>query len=300
MKMTFSQIEAFYWIARLGSFRAAANQLNLTQPTISLRIRSLEEALGMPLLQRAGRGTRLTDRGRTLLPDVDQIMRLTGELTRRNLDDPLHGSLRLGAPATIALSCITRVLEELESRNAHLDVDITINKSSILQEMLNEREIDVAIVVEPSVKPHVRTAPLGIMKHAWIASPRLGLSRRTIGPADLMPHRIFMQAEPSALVTLMVSWFGSAGLEPKRFSKCENINVIARLVAAGKGVSILSPSIVESELRRGEVEVLKVRPALVRLRLYLAYQVAKAGPGMELVNEVLRGAIAASTILAHR
>ena len=47
MRATLNQLEAFYWIARLGGFHAAATRLNLTQPTVSLRIRGLEEALGL-------------------------------------------------------------------------------------------------------------------------------------------------------------------------------------------------------------------------------------------------------------
>ena len=51
MRATLNQLEAFYWIARLGGFHAAATRLNLTQPTVSLRIRGLEEALGRQALR---------------------------------------------------------------------------------------------------------------------------------------------------------------------------------------------------------------------------------------------------------
>ncbi|MBI3707021.1 MAG: LysR family transcriptional regulator [Proteobacteria bacterium] len=301
MKATLSQIEAFYWITRLGSFRAAAMQLNLTQPTVSLRIHNLEESLGVRLFKRAGRKMRLTDDGTTLLPDVGSMMQLAGQISaRQRLVDPLHGRLRLGAPASIALGCMAELLGTLEKRDARFDVALTIEKSSILQRRLNEREIDVAIVVEPDVKPHVRVAPLGIMKHAWFASPRLSLARRWIGPADLMPHQVFTQPEPSNLMTLVMTWFGSAGLEPKRLGTCDSISVIARLTAAGEGVSILSPAILGTELCLGKVEMLKTRPTLVRPRLYLAYQADKVGHGMKLVIQAIRDCVIGSSLLARR
>ena len=53
MRYTLGQAEAFYWVAKLGSFRAAATQLNLTQPTVSLRVRELERNLGAELLDRS-------------------------------------------------------------------------------------------------------------------------------------------------------------------------------------------------------------------------------------------------------
>ena len=98
MRATLNQLEAFYWIARLGGFHAAAARLNLTQPTISLRIRGLEEALGLKLFERAGRLARLTAEGRQLLPQAERIVGLLEELHLKTaLDDPLRGRLRLGA-----------------------------------------------------------------------------------------------------------------------------------------------------------------------------------------------------------
>jgi DNA-binding transcriptional LysR family regulator len=297
MKATLEQFEAFYWISTLGSFRAAADQLNVTQPTMSVRIRCLEQALDLKLFAREGRGIRLTDEGKSLLPDVDQILKVSSKLTQRRASDVLGGVLRLGAPATVALDCISQIIDELERNRPDLHVELTINKSSVLEQLLNDREIDVAIIVEPAVKAHIRVVQLGFMRHAWIASPTLGLSGRTVTPSTLLPYRIFMQSGPSMLITKMMTWFGSAGLEPKRLSHCDNINVIAHLVAAGKGVSILSPAIFTRELKRREVEILKCRPALVPSRLCLAYQVAKAGAGLDLVMKVMREAVASSSLL---
>lgn len=298
MKATLSQIEAFYWITRLGSFHAAAAQLNLTQPTISLRIRSLEESLGLRLFERVGRRTRLTDGATRLLPDVGNMMHLAEQFwAKQTLRDPLRGRLRMGAPASIALSCMADLLARLNKQNADFDVTLTIDKSTALQRRLNDREIDVAIVVEPEVKPHVRTTPLGMMKHAWVASPRLDLPHRRIGPHDLMPFRILTQAEPSNLMTLVMTWFGSAGLEPRRISTCDSISVIARLTVAGEDISILAPAVLAAELRTKQVRILNTVPALVRPRLYIAYQIEKSGPSMQLIASAIRDVVSKSNVL---
>lgn len=65
-RFTLAQIEAFYWIARLRTFQKAAKQLNLSQPTVSLRVRDLERALGARLFERVGRGIRLSHDGAAL------------------------------------------------------------------------------------------------------------------------------------------------------------------------------------------------------------------------------------------
>ena len=91
MRATLNQLEAFYWIARLGGFHAAATRLNLTQPTVSLRIRGLEEALGVRLFERAGRQAGLTTEGRHLLPQAERMIGLAEELQMKTaLSDPLR------------------------------------------------------------------------------------------------------------------------------------------------------------------------------------------------------------------
>jgi DNA-binding transcriptional LysR family regulator len=74
MRPTFAQLEAFYWVSRLGSLKEAARHLGLAPPTISLRIDQLEAELGSPVFERAGRGLILTQRGETMVPRVASVM----------------------------------------------------------------------------------------------------------------------------------------------------------------------------------------------------------------------------------
>src|SRR5580693_4156353 len=140
MRATLGQIEALYWIERLGSFRAAAVQLNLTQPTISLRIRSLEDALGVRVFERGGRQARLTAEGTAMLPLVTRLMDLAGQIkAHHTVRDPLLGRLRLGAPASFALSCMPQLLGDLRKHYPELTVALTVDNSVVLCQRLNAR-----------------------------------------------------------------------------------------------------------------------------------------------------------------
>jgi DNA-binding transcriptional LysR family regulator len=91
-KSRLAQLEAFYWVARLGGFRAAAEQLHRTQPTISLRIKELEDALGVSLFDRSGSRIQLTAASREMMSYVEKILALTNEMEDRlRQTDPLHG-----------------------------------------------------------------------------------------------------------------------------------------------------------------------------------------------------------------
>jgi DNA-binding transcriptional LysR family regulator len=299
MRGTLDQLEAFFWIARLGSFRAAAAQLRLSQPTISLRIRSLEAALGLRLFERRGRRVRVTPEGDRLLPAVRRMMGLAEQVwSAPGIQDPLRGRLRLGAPASVALSCVADLLGALKGEDLELTVALTVDNSVALCQRLNRRELDVAFVVEPVVEPHVRLELLGAMWHAWVASPRLGLHDSRVEPRDLQPYHVFTHPEPSNLTDLVRGWFASAGLEPEHVSTCNDLSVIIRLTAAGEGVSLLPPAILATDLRLGSVHMLEAHPGIPHPHLYIAYQADKAGLHMKTLLALGRRVVRRSSLLA--
>ena len=75
MKVSIKQIEAFIWVADLGSFRRAAERLNTTQPNISTRLSNLEETIGVKLMERSAGSVRLTAKGRELVEQGRQVIR---------------------------------------------------------------------------------------------------------------------------------------------------------------------------------------------------------------------------------
>ena len=279
MKPTLNQIEAFHWIARLGTFHAAGAQLNLTQPTISLRIRGLEEALGCKLFER--------------------IVALTGQLAAGgNGSDSLFGRLRLGAPDSFGLTCMAGLLSALKERHPELAVALTIDNSAVLAQKLNARELDFAFMVDAAVGGHIRLEPLGMMDLAWVGSPRLDLPKRAVRPADLLRLPIFTNPEPSSLMAVIRAWFGAAGIEVPPLSTCNSLSVILRLTLAGEGVSLLPTAILSRELGTGRLRALGARPAIARSQLFAAYQIDKLGGGALTVIDIARKVIRRSRLLA--
>lgn len=252
----------------------------------------------MRVFERAGRRARITAEGAALLPLAKRVMDLAEQISAHHaVRDPLQGRLRLGAPASFALSSMADLLGALRKHYPELTVALTIDNSVVLCQRLNDRELDLAFVVEPEVEPYIRAEPLGIMTHSWVASPQLGLSRGWVEPRDLLRFHVFTHPEPSSLMKLVVNWFASAGLEPQQLSTCNDLSVIIRMTAAGEGVSLLPPAISAPELRSGAVELLRARPGLERPHLYAAYQVDKAGRSVNTVLETARQVVARSGLV---
>jgi DNA-binding transcriptional LysR family regulator len=296
MKPTLAQIEAFHWIARLGSFQAAAAHLHLGQPTVSVRIRNLERATGLTLFERQGRRVRLTAVGAGLALKSERLLALAAEIAGPGLD-PLQSGLRLGAPDAFAMVCLPRLLQLLEREYPALQVALTVENSAVLNQRLNDRELDVAFLVNPECAAHVRAEPLGRQDIAWVASPRLDLPRRPVRPADLARYQLFTNPEPSRLIDLMRDWFARAGMVAPRISTCNSLSVITRLTVVGAGVSLLPTAIIASELRSGSLRRLAIRPSITMQRLFAAYQSEQAGPGIATILSITRAVLARTKFL---
>ncbi len=272
MKATLAQLEAFYWIARLGSFHAAARQLCLTQPTVSARIAELEGVLGQQLFDRAKRRAQITPAARDLVGIVERMLKLGDEITRRaRTPAPMRGLLRLGAVESVALIVLPRLLPRLVNDFPDLEIALTLDIGSALSVKLNAREIDLAILTDPQVGEHVHIEPAGRIELRWIAGRDLKLPEGTLRPDDLSRVTVLSNPQPSSVYQMTREWFASAGLEPAAVSSCNSLTLMARLIAAGHGIAILPPAIIANELRSGKLRVLQTRPALEPRVMYIAH-----------------------------
>ena len=279
MKLTLAQLEAFHWTLRLGSVRAAAERLHLSQPTISVRLRVLERSLERKLFERRGRRLQATTAGAALADQAEQMLGLATRIEHGG-SDPLRARLRLGAPDSFAMVCLPRLLGSLERDYPELIVDISVDNSLALNRRLNQRDLDLAFISNVETGEAIRSEMLGAQDLAWVASPRLHLGGGTLRPRDLAGFQIFTNPEPSRLDTLVRDWFGRAGVEPGRISTCNSLVVMRRLIVSSAGLSLLPTAIVRSDLRSGILQRLETHPAIPEQRLYAAYHADVAGPSI--------------------
>ena len=117
MTVTLAQIRAFERIARLGSFHAAAKHVGITQPSISKRIKDLEEILEVELFTRNGPRIALTAEGHALLEYADRILETADDVVVRfKRRDPLVGLLRIGVNESFGLICLTDLMRRLAEK----------------------------------------------------------------------------------------------------------------------------------------------------------------------------------------
>src|SRR5437660_12732289 len=107
MQFSLAQLEALHWVVRLGSFRAAATRLNLTQPAVSVRIRELEAAAGGKLFMKGSYRAKPTPLGRELDAHDKQVIEACEQLAGHfPAGEELRGPIRIGVADSFAMICL--------------------------------------------------------------------------------------------------------------------------------------------------------------------------------------------------
>jgi len=295
--LSFAHLEALIAIAELGSFRAAADRLGVTQPTISMRVKELEQSLGTKLFDRSSYRPQLTSDGRETLKYAHRMMVLMREM-RASVPDAggMSGTIRMGAADTFALTCQPTLLGRLEDRYPRLKVALDIDYSFNLNRKLHRGDLDIAFLTAPTAGPDIIIEDLVPIDLVWVASPRVSLPDQRLTPADLKDIPIITNPEPSNLYSTAINWFAGAGLEPVRLSTCNSLTYMVRLAAAGVGASLLPRSILRAEVDGGLLRILESDPAIAPHHMAIAGRHAPSSPDLAFVREMAREIVARSEL----
>lgn len=290
MRPTFAQLEAFYWIGRLGSFHAAAKHLNLTQPAISARISELEDALEIQLFDRIRQRAVLTDRGQEILISVDRLLKIGDEIAgHKDQANLLRGLLRLGAVESVALFALPILLPQLRAKYPGLKIELTLDIGSVLNRKLHAREIDLAILNDAQTSDLITIKQVGSIEWAWVASSKFQLPSRLFKPSDLRDVPILCTPHPSTIHGVMMDWFRTASVEPRNITLCNSLALMSRLVIAGTGVAVLQPQILLSEIESEQIRIIPCKPAMQPRTMAVAYYASSQSykPLVDLIIEAL-------------
>lgn len=271
--MTLKQLKAFLWVNRHGSFVSAARALHTTQSTVSTRVIELEASLGVPLFDRSGASTRLTAKGRELLPLAERLLGLETQI-RGTVGDPraLSGILKVGVAEFVALSWlphwVSRANRDFPQVVLEMDVDLTLS----LQEKLASGKLDLALLPGPVLDPDLIQRDLGAVTFRWMANPSLGVPSRIISPKQLEPFPIILLSHQSNLHAILRNWFELASATPRRVDVCNSLTTVASLTMAGLGVSFLPLNFHRKDIAESRLKLIVTQPAIAPLSYVVAYR----------------------------
>jgi len=284
--MNIRTLETFVWIARLGSFRAAASRVYASQPTVSARIAGLEDKLGVDLFNRSAKKVTLTAKGREFLIYAEKMLSLHGEMMQ-SVAKPssIQGTIRLAVSETIAHTwlpqLIERVSEAYPAVNLELDVDISVN----LAEKLVNHDIDIAFLMGDVNQPGIINRNLCRYSLIWVASPKLNIPDKLMSLAELSTWPIVTYPRNSAPYIAIRSLVDPMN-HSTRIHASSSLSTIIRMTVDGLGVSALPWEILQHELSTGTLRQLVVNAEVPDLIFSAAYRAAAGGNVVQAIAEL--------------
>jgi DNA-binding transcriptional LysR family regulator len=256
--VTFTQLRTFALVAELGSLRAAAAALGVSEPAVSAAVAALRTDLGDPLFRRTGTGITLTPGGRALAARARELVRLS-ERTRREVAHATSaGRLRVLVTAACAEHVAGAVVAAFTRRVPRAAVDLTVGSTDCAAVALAEDDADIVLGVRPAPSPGQPVESVPFLRYARVvvAAPGHPLAARDrLRPADLADLRWL--AGPAGLEpgSEEEHWADAFGLLPD-VERCDSEADALGAVRAGAGVLLALEHAVRDDVARG---------ALVRL-----------------------------------
>jgi LysR family transcriptional regulator, low CO2-responsive transcriptional regulator len=260
--MTLAQLQSFVLVARLGSVKAAAAELRVTEPAVSVAVAALRRELGDELFVRDGRGIALTAGGRRLAALAGEILGLAEQARRSVQDSPGQPRLMQVAVTSVVAEQIGPMIDAFTAREPGLEVAIEAVPGESMAEMLEHRRADIALGPPPVPDKAATIASVPFLRCRLIvvAAPGHPLAgRRDIAPSELAGERWLLgppQLDPSTGAGLL---FTRAGIEPANVDAYTSHAAAVAAAAAGDGVVLTLAHTVIEELRRRSLTRIDVR-----------------------------------------
>lgn len=239
-------------IARLGTFQAAADRLNTTQPAVSARIRELELQLGTELFQRKGRRMTLTARGRQLVLDSEPLLADFDQILMRAADNSFAtGVVRIGTGEIASASCVPRFTQAARDRFPDVTLEIDVDLTARMLEQLLAGSRDIVFLAGPVAHPGITTASLGALDLVWLAAP---------GVAAEEPQAVWALPAHSPVHHVVRDEIAEGAVACRSFNTCNNVRTLIDIVSCGGGIGLFPETMVRADIASGALVQISPRP----------------------------------------
>lgn len=271
--VTFRQLQIFCAVTRHMSFVRASEELHLSQPAVSMQIKQLETAIGLPLLDRFGKRLALTDAGVRI---HDHAARAIGELNDAeetiNQLKGLHGGRITVGMVSTAKYFAPRLFARFTAQYPNLDLRIMSGNRSALHGYLHRNEIDLAVMGRPPRELDMVTEAFAQHPYVFIGPPdHPCATAASIDLFELRGETILLREPESGTRMLNDEYFAKTLFRPRRMIEMGSNEMIKQAVIAGMGVALLSRHTLGLELRHGALAILRVQGTPIMRTWHVAH-----------------------------
>lgn len=269
--------KTFYTVAKTGSFSKAANELYVSQPSISYAIKSLEKELDTQLFYRNSKGITLTDEAKELLKYIENSYTLLSiaEKTIKERKDLSYGTITIGVQSHIGQFFLFPYIEKFHSMFPGININVVSRNTAEMLQFLQSNKIDFMIDTSPidSIYNNLEIVPLYSLENCFITkNPIRELEcKGEVSLKDLEGYPMILPVERSTPRKQLEETCKKSGIKLNPFMTIETTEMLIRSVESDIGIGYVLKEAVRKKLHNKELYEIPVKDELPKLQLNLVY-----------------------------
>ncbi|HVD42401.1 MAG TPA: selenium metabolism-associated LysR family transcriptional regulator [Gaiellaceae bacterium] len=259
------QLAAFCAVVERKSFSQAAERLGVTQPAVSLQIRSLEQRLGRQLLDRSGRRVEPTEAGRRLYTSAQRLLAAEEHLLE-DLDaedeGTITGTLELGASTGPGGTVVPLLLCDFQEQHPNVRVRLTVSDTQTVVDRVGDRELELGIVGAGRRHRGVAFEPFFSDEVVLACPSGHGFAGKKISLDDLKGEKLIVMQEGAGVRQVIEDELRKAGMRLRDLDVHLELGLqesVRSAVVAGHGIAFISRLAIEADLDAGRIATARVR-----------------------------------------
>jgi DNA-binding transcriptional LysR family regulator len=259
------QLQAFCEVVERKSFSQAAERLGVTQPAVSLQIRSLEQRLGRQLLDRSGRRVEPTEAGRRLYASAQRVLASEEHLLEElDADDEgaITGTLELGASTGPGGTVVPLLLCEFQEQHPDMGVRLTVSDTQTVVDRVAERELELGIVGAGRRHRGVAFEPFFSDEVVLACPADHRFAGKTVSLDDLKGEKLIVMQDGAGVRQVIEDELRKAGIRLRDLDVRLELGLqesVRSAVLAGHGIAFISRLAIEADLAAGRIATARVR-----------------------------------------
>lgn len=263
--MNFKQMEAFYWLNQLHSYRRVAERLSLTQPAVSARISSLEDMLNTQLIERDAPHFRLTEQGQQVAEYAEMFVNLREAMTNR-LDEGRQRHFAVGLVSMVTMTWGVMFRDMVMQAAPNVVLDFHSGSNLELRRQLRAGVLDMAFLTDEADLARVPNSFTVQYQVGWVAHPNLlGDLKQPLSARDLRQLPIVLYPPGFPLTHILSTMLLESRTRPNARHVGNSLSTISEMLRRGYGISAIALTQVEEDLACGKLSLVETAESIAPL-----------------------------------
>jgi DNA-binding transcriptional LysR family regulator len=266
-------------VIKKKSFTRAAEELNVTQPAVTIQVKSLEKSLNLKLIEQVGKRVQLNEAGELLYQYAEKIFDLANEANEkmRDFKKLMRGTLQIGTTKNYARYIMPSLLSEFQRRYPRIKVILNEGNSEEMARSVLEMKNELALISQLNLDRKIKSVFFSTVEFVLVASPAHRFSQRqSISLRELNGEPVILREKGSGSRAAILRKFQEYGIWPSVITEASSLDFIVGYVKQNKGVSFMFEPDIKEELEKGTLKIIRVEEGNIIFFTDLIYHTEKS------------------------